>query len=101
VSPKRRDGDRAVASETRGAVMPRYTIVPAAGAPSHHGTVAILSATEQGGQWPVARRNRAVAVPGSASLDLREADIPDGESEIEISACSEVWRWSFRRACAW
>lgn len=46
----------------------------------------IFSETKLDGDWELARRTKVVAVFGSAVLDLREARIPDGVTELEVYA---------------
>lgn len=48
--------------------------------------VAIMSAVEKKGQWTPARRTHVIAVMGGAEIDLREALLPAGVSEIQVFA---------------
>jgi hypothetical protein len=46
----------------------------------------IFSETTLDGDWELARRTKVVAVFGAAVLDLREARIPDGVTELDVHA---------------
>ena len=66
--------------------QPRYVVVPAGKAPERTGIVAFLSSTTKNGRWSVPRHMRLAAVFGNIELDLREAEISEGITEIEIMA---------------
>jgi hypothetical protein len=53
---------------------------------SMSGVVSFLSSTERQGPWELPRRFRALAVLGNVELDLRQADVGYGLSEIEAVA---------------
>jgi len=59
-------------------------MVPAARSMS--GVVSFLSSTERQGPWQLPRRFRALAVLGNVELDLRQAEVGYGLSEIEAVA---------------
>ena len=59
-------------------------MVPAARSMS--GVVSFLSSTERQGPWELPRRFRALAVLGNVELDLRQAEVGYGLSEIEAVA---------------
>ncbi|HJP59195.1 MAG TPA: LiaF domain-containing protein [Gemmatimonadaceae bacterium] len=50
------------------------------------GVVSFLSSNEREGRWQLPRRFRALAVLGNVELDLREAEIGYGLSQIEAVA---------------
>lgn len=50
------------------------------------GVVSFLSSTEREGRWQLPRRLRALAVLGNVELDLRQAEIGYGLSQIEAVA---------------
>lgn len=77
-----RAGVPAIPDET--AALVHHTIVPASAVPERKGVLAVLSGQEHAGKWALARKTRIVAALGSVELDLREADIAEGESEIEV-----------------
>ncbi|HEX9563516.1 MAG TPA: LiaF domain-containing protein [Gemmatimonadaceae bacterium] len=52
--------------------------------PAKQGIVAFVSSQERTGPWRLSPETRVVSIFGSAELDLREADLVDGESVIEI-----------------
>jgi hypothetical protein len=54
--------------------------------PQAAGVVAFLSSTEREGRWELPRRFRALAVLGNVELDLRDAMIGIGVSDIEAVA---------------
>jgi hypothetical protein len=53
---------------------------------SMSGVVSFLSTTERQGPWELPRRFRALAVLGNVELDLRQAQVGYGLSEIEAVA---------------
>ena len=65
---------------------PRYVVVPADKAPERTGIVSFLSSTTRNGRWSVPRHMRVAAVLGNVELDLREAEISEGITEIEVMA---------------
>jgi hypothetical protein len=50
---------------------------------SMSGVVSFLSSNERNGRWQLPRKFRALAVLGNVELDLREAEVGYGLSEIE------------------
>lgn len=66
--------------------VPRHMVVADEFVRPNAGALAVLSGHSRSGDWNMPRRFRAVAVMGSVELDLREARIPEGDSEIEVFA---------------
>jgi hypothetical protein len=69
------------------AVVPpplRHRVVPLEEVRDRAGVLSVFSSQERKGEWELARHMRIACVMGSAELDLREARIPAGVSEIEI-----------------
>jgi predicted membrane protein len=62
----------------------RHRVVSVETLPERHGVVAFISAQTRDGPWRLAEHTRVVAVLGSVELDLREAELGDGESVVEI-----------------
>jgi hypothetical protein len=52
--------------------------------PGKQGVVAFLSNQERAGPWRLSPATRIVSVLGNVVLDLREAEVGDGETEVEI-----------------
>jgi hypothetical protein len=65
---------------------PRYVVVPADKAPERTGIVSFMSSTTRNGRWAVPRHMRLAAVFGNIELDLRDAEISEGITEIEVMA---------------
>jgi predicted Ser/Thr protein kinase len=66
-------------------VVPEPPRVPATPAVTELGrTVAVFSGTRRAGVWQPARVNQVLAVFGGAELDLREVELPPGETEIRV-----------------
>lgn len=63
---------------------PRHIIVPDAGAPERAGLTAFFSSKERKGEWSLPRHLRIACILGATTVDLREARIPAGVSQIEI-----------------
>ncbi len=68
------------------APIPPRAIVPAADALAAQRILAILGSTEQGGTWTGARRIRAASILGSTVIDFRNARLPAGVVDLEVSA---------------
>lgn len=64
----------------------RHVVVPAGQVSEREGVVTFLSGTTRKGRWTLARHTRHAIVLGNVTLDLREAEIADGVSEIEVMA---------------
>lgn len=67
-------------------IATRHAVVPADQVPEREGMVVFLSGTKREGRWTLPRYMRVAAVMGSLELDLREAEIAAGVSEIEVRA---------------
>ncbi len=52
--------------------------------PAEGRTVAVFSGSRRAGVWQPARINHVLSVFGGAELDLREVDLPPGETEIRV-----------------
>ncbi|MEP7347606.1 MAG: LiaF domain-containing protein [Gemmatimonadaceae bacterium] len=63
-----------------------YTVVPADRVPPREGMVVFWSGSVREGRWTLPRTMRVATIMGSAELDLREAEIGEGVSEIEVMA---------------
>lgn len=64
--------------------LERHTVVPAHSVRQRAGTMAVFSGQSRRGPWELPRLMRVAAVFGSVELDLREALIADGDSDIEV-----------------
>jgi len=64
----------------------RHTVVAADRVPQREGMVVFWSGTTREGRWTLPRSMRVASVMGSATLDLREAELGEGVSEIEVMA---------------
>ena len=65
---------------------PSFTVMRDADVEPHRGALALMSSVKRTGVWALARRFRIAAVMAEARLDLREARIGAGQSEIELFA---------------
>ena len=63
-----------------------HVVVPPERVPERQGIVAFLSSNGRKGRWTLPRRMRVAALMGNVELDLREAEISSGVSEIEVFA---------------
>lgn len=67
--------------------VPRlHRVVASDSVPDKQGLVAFLSSSTRRGRWALPRQMRVASVLGSVELDLREADLASGVSEIEVFA---------------
>lgn len=64
----------------------RHRVVGPGQLPGNHGVVAFVSSQRRTGPWQLAPATRVVSVLGDVELDLREAELADGETVIEIFA---------------
>ena len=62
----------------------RHRVVTMTDLPDRHGVVAFVSSQTRNGPWRLAGTTRVVSVLGNVELDLREAELGDGESVVEI-----------------
>lgn len=67
-------------------VAVRAAPVVHANPPAAHTMAAILGGVERRGIWAPPRRLRAVAILGGIVLDLRDASLPAGVTEIDVTA---------------
>jgi hypothetical protein len=65
-------------------LRPRHTVIPAEAVRESAGVLAVFSGSVRKGPWELPRRFRVAAVMGSAEIDLREAVLAEGESQIEV-----------------
>lgn len=70
---------------TTTALAPRPTTAPARNR-DHQRLVAILGGVDRRGHWSPAKIVRVVALMGGAQLDFREAALPPGVTEVQITA---------------
>ena len=66
--------------------LQRHSVVPASEVQQNAGVTSFMSSHERKGEWTMPRHMRVACVMGAIVVDLREARIPSGESEIEIVA---------------
>jgi formylmethanofuran dehydrogenase subunit D len=64
--------------------LERHTIVPAHSVRPRAGVLSVFSGQVRRGPWEMPQHLRLAAVMGSVEVDLREALIPEGDSEIEV-----------------
>jgi hypothetical protein len=73
------------------APYPRHSVVSPGEVQERGGVACVLSHQTRKGAWTVPRLLRVVCVLGNTELDLREARIADGVTEIEVVAfCGSV-----------
>lgn len=60
------------------------SIIPDAAIVERKGLVSFISGNERSGIWDLPRHLRVVAVAGAAKLDLRQARVGSGVSEVEL-----------------
>ena len=73
------------------ATVPDYTVTSAAHVKEKAFIVACLGGVNRRGRWSPARKNYAIAVMGGAKLDLREADLAPGVTDIQVfTVCGGV-----------
>jgi hypothetical protein len=63
-----------------------HVVVPPDRVPERQGVLAFFSSNERQGKWTLPRKMRVATFMGSVVLDLREAELSSGVSEIEIFA---------------
>lgn len=62
------------------------TVVAAELVPERAGCLSILSSVKRGGDWPLPRNMRAMALLGSVDLDLTRARVGPGTTYLEVRA---------------
>lgn len=68
----------------RSSRLVRHQLVPPATVRERAGLISFMSAQTRRGQWEVPQQMRVACVLGSAELDLREAILSSGVSEIHV-----------------
>jgi hypothetical protein len=63
-----------------------HVVLPPERLPERQGLLAFFSSNERKGKWALPRKMRVATFMGSVVLDLREAEISYGVSEIEVFA---------------
>ena len=64
---------------------PSQAVQLASDAPAHSSAVAIFGGTRRDGAWAVPRHLKVTAVFGGVELDLREARLPAGVIDVEVT----------------
>ena len=73
-------------SDKNSPMVTRHSVVSPERVPEREGLVVFLSGSKREGRWTLPRYMRVATVLGSAELDLREAEIAEGVTEIEVFA---------------
>lgn len=73
-------------SESYLPIQTRHAVVSVDRVPEREGMVVFLSGSKREGRWTMPRYMRVAAIFGSAEIDLREAEIAEGVSEVEVFA---------------
>ncbi len=63
---------------------PRHTVIPAEAVRERAGLLSAFGGTVRKGAWELPRRFRIASICGSVEIDLREAVLAEGTSEIEV-----------------
>jgi serine/threonine protein kinase len=75
----------AAAPAEQALAVPAATNLPAVlDVPQEGRTVAVFSGTRRAGSWTPARVNHVLSVFGGAEIDLRDVELPPGETELRV-----------------